>query len=580
MTAKQKGSHIHPATINDVSTGSAGVLANELAAEEESLLHKQRHDEVSYGSSSDANQSPTPDSPSEQVLTKKQLITVISSLYMASYLAALDVTVVTTLLTVIASELNAVENIGWIATAYLVSCSAFQPLFGKLSDIFGRKNLLLICCAFFAIGCCICVTNNVWLLVFGRFVTGWGGSGLTILGTITMSDLIPLRDRGMYQGMANIFFSLGAASGGIVGGLVADLFGWRYVFILQVPLAVLVGIAIYFNLNLPAGSPGLGASGTLFKMKLKRVDFLGSFFLVSSLMMILVAASMGGQKIKYTSPLFAGLIIVALILLAAFIYTEKNISEEPIIPIETMLDRTVISSSLANWFYSMSVFAYLFYIPVFFQAVMGMSATQSGKRLVPNFFAVSAGSLGAGIYMKKTGRYYKFTVIVGLLSFIGSLRFLFLSPQSSLLEQYTILLPTGFGYSCMLTVTLLSLISAVPVKYQASTTSIQYTFRATGSTLGVSIASAIYQSITIVLLRSKLLAIIEDPERLEEVIGKALKSTDYVKELPEYIQTVVRYSYEQGCKGTFVFSVVILATGYLSSLFMREHELHTTLNRD
>ncbi|QEO23340.1 hypothetical_protein [Candidozyma auris] len=141
----------------------------------------------------------------------------------------MDTTVVTTLLTVIASELDAVQNIGWIATAYLLSCSAFQPLFGKLSDIFGRKSLLVLCCGFFAVGCCICVTNNLWLLVFGRFVTGIGGSGLTTLGTITMSDLIPLRDRGVYQGLANIFFGLGAASGGVIGGVVSDLFGWRWV---------------------------------------------------------------------------------------------------------------------------------------------------------------------------------------------------------------------------------------------------------------------------------------------------------------------------------------------------------------
>ncbi|PYD08100.1 EmrB/QacA family drug resistance transporter, partial [Pseudomonas syringae pv. syringae] len=186
-------------------------------------------------------QLPSPSPELKYALPKPQLITVISCLYMAAFLAAMDTTVVTTLLTVIASELDAVQNIGWIATAYLLSCSAFQPLFGKLSDIFGRKSLLVLCCGFFAVGCCICVTNNLWLLVFGRFVTGIGGSGLTTLGTITMSDLIPLRDRGVYQGLANIFFGLGAASGGVIGGVVSDLFGWRWVFILQVPLAVTVG---------------------------------------------------------------------------------------------------------------------------------------------------------------------------------------------------------------------------------------------------------------------------------------------------------------------------------------------------
>lgn len=204
---------------------------------------------------------------------------------MASFLAALDATVVTTLLTIIASELKAVKNISWIATSYLLSSSAFQPIFGKLSDIFGRKFILIGCSLMFGIGCTICVTDSLWWLVIGRFITGWGGSGLTAVGTITMSDLIPLRDRGLYQGLANICYGLGAASGGFVGGIVADTLGWKYVFILQVPLAAIVGLAIYFNLNLPAGSPGLGAHGQDIKQKLKRVDFLGSFCLISALML-------------------------------------------------------------------------------------------------------------------------------------------------------------------------------------------------------------------------------------------------------------------------------------------------------
>ncbi|KAK7677424.1 hypothetical protein QCA50_019642 [Cerrena zonata] len=265
---------LHPAVLRDASSGGAGFIAGELAAEEESL-HLPEHD--NYGSvglpgskKDDNNKS----SDSDYALPRAKLLTVVSSLFMAAYLAALDTTVVTTLLTVIASDLNAVANISWIATAYLLSCSAFQPLF-----------------------------------VIGRFVTGWGGSGLTTLGTITMSDLIPLRDRGLYQGMANIFFGLGAASGGILGGLVADYLGWKYVFILQVPLAVVVGVVIWWNLVLPEGSPGLGAHGSEFKDKLKRVDFQGSFFLVSALMVILTAASLGGREIAYDSKTFIGLVL-------------------------------------------------------------------------------------------------------------------------------------------------------------------------------------------------------------------------------------------------------------------------------
>ncbi|KAF7584690.1 Major Facilitator Superfamily protein [Clavispora lusitaniae] len=594
ITPKSSNAHnntpLSPNIIKDSSTGGAGVIAGELAAEDVGLISKDTLASHQYGSLSEENTGYR--APEERegegetddlngfALPKRQLYTVIGSLYMASFLAALDTTVVTTLLSVIASDLNAVENIAWIATAYLLSCSAFQPLFGKLSDIFGRKVLLVICCAFFGVGCCICVTDSLFWLVFGRFITGCGGSGLTTLGTITMSDLIPLRERGLYQGLANICFGLGAASGGIIGGAVADYFGWKYVFVLQVPLAAIVGVAIYSYLNLPAGSPGLGSPGTEFKEKLKRVDFLGAFLLVSAFMSILTAASMGGKQLAYSSPFFITLIIVSAALLVAFVYVETYVSSEPIIPMEVMTERTVLASSLSNWFYTMGVFAYLFYVPLFFQAGMGFSATQGGERLIPNFFAVSCGSVGAGLYMRKTGRYYKLTVAVGLLSLLGMIRIILLSPKSSLFTQFTILLIPGLGYSCMLTVTLLSLIAAVPVKYQACTTSIQYTFRATGSTLGVAIASAVFQNVTRSQMVSRIHALVSDEKLANDIISRALENTSYAKEAPKIVQHAIMKSYQLGCRGTFIFSTVTIALGYFSSLFMREHVLHTKIERD
>lgn len=589
MSPTSKVSHsISSNILKDVSAGSAGMIAGELAAEEEGLISKSTLASHQYGAMGNNETTPSGGPPRETseddlngfALPKRELYTVIGSLFMASYLAALDTTVVTTLLSVIASDLNAVENISWIATAYLLSCSAFQPLFGKLSDIFGRKILLVICCIFFGVGCCICVTDSLLWLVFGRFITGCGGSGLTTLSTITMSDLIPLRERGLYQGLANICFGLGAASGGIIGGLVSDYLGWKYVFMLQVPLAAIVGLATYFFLNLPPGSPGLGAKGTEFRQKLSRVDFLGSVLLVTSLMLMLTAASVGGKELEYLSWSFISLIVISILLLVAFVYVEAKISKEPIIPMEVMTERTVLASSLTNWFYTMGVFAYLFYVPLYFQAGMGYTATQGGERLIPNFFAVSIGSVSAGLYMRKTGKYYNLVVGVGIMSILGMVRILYLSPKSSNLTQFTLLLVPGLGYLCILTVTLLALIAAVPSKYQACTTSIQYTFRSTGSTIGVAIASAVFQNVTNSQLQSRIHKLIANEKTANKVIEKAMKNIHYANEAPEVLKHAIRKAYQLGCTGTFVFSTVTIGLGYLSSLFMREHVLHTKMDRD
>lgn len=576
--------HLHASVLKDSSTGAPGLIAGELAAEEASLLGR---DDPNYGA--DNNKSPEPvaddndngddDGNNGYALPKAQLNAVIAALFMAAFLAALDVTVVTTLLTLIASDLNEVKNISWIATAYLLSSAALQPLFGKLSDIFGRKPLLLVCCFFFGAGCVICSVKSLKWLIIGRFITGCGGSGFTALGTITMSDLIPLRERGYYQGLANICFGLGTASGGLLGGIVADWLGWEWVFILQVPLTMVLGAALYFNLNLPAGSPGLGSQGHI-KEKLKRIDFLGSFTLVTALMAVMLAASLGGRQIAYSSKTFIGLCVSAFVLLLVFIYVESYVSEEPIIPVELLAIRTVMASSFANWFYTMGVFAYLFYVPVFFTSVLGLTATQNGLRLVPNFFGVSIGSVGAGIYMRKTGRYYLLTVGAGLLSVSGALRIILLSPKSSALYQFTVLVPPGMGYACMLTVTLLALIASVPSKYQARTTSIQYTFRSTGSTIGVSIASAIFQQGLKRTLASKVTSLIPDANEAAHIIKRALENSNYSKEAPKLVQAAIRESYAAGCKGAFYFSFATILMGYISSLFMREHKLHTSIDRE
>ncbi|CAK9441294.1 uncharacterized protein LODBEIA_P51630 [Lodderomyces beijingensis] len=581
--------HLSPNIIHDPSAGTSGIIAGELAANERSLISQANLKSHSYGSIAPSDESTLAaaeenyaidDPHGGYALPRAQLYTVVSCLFMASYLAALDATVVTTLLSLIASELHAVQNISWIATAYLLSSAAFQPIFGKISDIFGRRALLLGCSLLFGIGCMICVTDSLWWLVFGRFVTGIGGSGLTSIGTMTMSDLIPLRDRGLYQGLANIFFGLGSASGGIVGGLVADTLGWKWVFALQVPLALIVGLAIFFNLKLPAGSPGLGMHGEDIRQKLKRVDFLGSFCLISSLMLFLTAASMGGREIAYSSNSFLGLILSSFVLISAFVYVEAYVSAEPIIPIELLGNRTVLASSLTNWFYTMAVFTTLFYIPIYFTSVMSLTASQNGLRLVPNFLGVSCGSVGAGYYMKRTGKYYKLAVFSGILSILGVVKITLLTPQTPVWQQFILLIPSGLGYAAILTVTLLALIAAAPMKFQACTTSIQYTFRSTGSTLGVSIASAIFSNIVLQQLTRNVNAVVSDPKKAAKIIAKALDSTSYVNDAPEYVKGAIRSSYDAGCKGAFYFALLTIILGFVSSLFMREHKLHTSINRD
>lgn len=565
--------------LNDPTLGTPGVVAQELLDEEEALLDSELTDSSAASNYGSVLKTQAADSTTE--IPRAQFFVITASIYLGIYLAAVDTTVVTTILTLVASDLDALLNISWIATAYLLSASAFQPLWGKLSDIFGRKPLLVLCCAFFAAGCAISATKSLSMLVLGRFITGLGGSGLTSLGSITFTDIIPLRDRGIYQGLGNIAFGLGAASGGAVGGLIADTLGWRYVFITQVPLAVFVGICIALCLNLPPGLPGLGASGDQFGKKLKRVDFVGSLLLVLALTGILLAASLGGREIAYSSKTFIGLLAVSVLLLVGFAKWENEYAAEPTLPVRLLGKKAVLCTCMTTWFFTMSVFTYMFYIPVYYTSVMDFSATENGYRLVPNFFAVALGSLGAGFHMKKTGKYYKMMLVIDAIALYGVIRVFSITPEISKFTQFTLFLPSGFGYAWILTVTLLSLIAAVPSAYQAATTSIQYTFRATGSTLGVAIASAIFQKVLRSNLSAKIYPLFPDNRDLaSEVIEKALDSTNNLKGFSEVVVQAAKDSYANGCEGALYFAVATMLLGCFFSVFIEEHVLHTTLERD
>lgn len=503
--------------------------------------------------------------PATVDLSYAEFYSVVGSLFLSTFLSSLDTTIVTTLLGEIASDLNAVSQMSWIGTAYLFSCAAFQPLFGKLSDIFGRKNLLLTCCLFFGSGCLISARRSFAMVVLGRFITGIGGGGLATLGTITMSDIVPLRKRGMYQGMTNIFYGIGSASGGVIGGLIADHLGWKFIFYGQVPFACVIGFL--FFLNLPS------SSASEFRLNIKRVDFLGSVCLIIALQSLMMAAAFGGQKFSYASFPFTGLCCLALLFLGLFAYVELCVAQEPIIPLQFLAQRTVLFSSLANWFYSMSVFTYLFYVPIFYSSVLSLTPTQNGKRLISSFVGMSAGSIVAGLYMRKTGTYYKMNALFGGVAILGLLRVCFLNSQSGELTQYLILFAPGAGYTCMLTVTLLALISSVPMEFQASTTSIQYTFRATGSTLGVATASAIFQHVLKARLVSSIPKVVSDPSMAKEIIRQALESAKYADSLPENVRHCVTQAYGSGSRGAFVFSFVTMALGYICTLLIEENSL-------
>ena len=514
---------------------------------------------------------PTQESTEQTVIpdeiSTKRLVVTLGTVYVGVFLGALDSTIIATLSAPISTSFNSLSLLSWLASAYLIANAACQPLSGRLTDIFSRKTGLVVSNVLFAVGNLMCgLAKDEWSMIAGRAVAGMGGGGLMAISTFVASDLVPLRRRGVIQGIGNLCFGSGAGLGGLFGGWVNDTWGWRIAFLVQVPFVVVSAILVFFVVNVPPKKSE--------KSKLSRVDFLGAFTLTVTLVLLLLGLNSGGNIVPWNHPLVLVSLPLSGVCLGAFIYIEAYIAPEPVIPVRLLLHRTVAAACLTNWFATMAQFILTFYVPIWFQA-KGLSTTNAGMRLIPQSVGVSFGSLSVGLIMNRTGKYKMLAYIV-LSSFVlgvGLLSTLTFDAPSWPAIIYLFL--SGAGYGGMLTVTLLAIISAVSHDHHSVITSASYAFRSTGSTIGVTIGSAVYQN----LLLTNLHELFDGYEGAEDEIDRIRNSFDELKRLPPGWKAGVLASYEGALRGVFLTGLGIAVLALVSGAFMRQHTLHSSLAR-
>lgn len=511
-----------------------------------------------------------PDVPADEPTTG-QLIKIMASTYLGIVLAALDGTMVATLTASISASYNSLTLLAWLASSYFIANAVLQPLAGKLTDIYGRRAGLLLSHVFFCAGNLICgFANGESMVILGRVFAGLGSGGLNGIPLFIASDLVPLRRRGIWQGFNNIWFGLGSGIGGVYGGWMNDSLGWRWAFIVLVPLTIVSGILVGFFVRLPTKEFDKLET----EEKWRRIDFPGAFVLVTAIVILLVGLNAGGNTVPWFHPLVLVTLPLSAALFLVFVYIEANYTVEPIIPVKLLLDRTVIAACLTNWFFTMAQISLTFYAPIYFQ-VQGMSAFDAGIRLIPTSIGAAGGSITCGIIMRVVGRYYILNLVI---------QFLFLLPLG-LTTRFTLNTPqwypfvyfffTGFAYAGMLTVTVTALIAAVDQKYHAVVTSGAFAFRGTGSTIGITICSLVFQNILI----KRLWESFGGREDAARIIGRLRDSLSENKYLPHDWSGDAEDDYMAALSGVFLTIFGLAVLGTISSLFMKEHTLHKDLAR-
>ena len=391
--------------------------------------------------------------------SKLKVALIMLSLCIAVLLVALDITIVTTALPTIAEHFQSASGYTWIGSAYLIANSAATPIWGKVSDIFGRKPILLVTNAIFFVGSLLAaVSVNMDMLIASRVIQGIGGGGLVVLVNICISDLFTMRERGAYFGMIGGVWALASSMGPIVGGAFTQNVSWRWCFYINLPFDGLAFIIILLALDLHTPKTPLWEG-------LKAVDWLGSLTMVAGTIMVLLGLEFGGLTFPWSSPTVICLIVFGVLTIALFFLVEWRLAPYPLMPLDLFSKRSNMAALGVCFFHAFVFISGSYFLPLYFQAVLGATPILSGVYLLPTALSLSVLSAGTGIFIRKTGQYLP-CIWFGLIFMVAGFgTFIDLGVHSSWAKIIIFQVIAGIGVGPNFQAPFIALQSLVPVSH-------------------------------------------------------------------------------------------------------------------
>ena len=317
-------------------------------------------------------------------------------------LASLDQMIFSTALPTIVGELNGVNHMLWVTTAYILASTITLPVYGKLGDLIGRKGLFITAISIFIVGSIIGgLAHDMNWLIAGRAVQGLGGGGLLILAQAIIADVVPARERGKYMGIMGGVFAISSVAGPLLGGWFTDSIGWRWAFWMNIPLGILAIASAAFFLRLPKNTN-----------RNPKIDVTGIFLLAIASTCLVLMTTWGGNTYDWNSPVIIGLIVGAIVAGITFVFVERR-AAEPIMPLHLFKDRNFNLTTIVGLILGVAMFGALAYLPTYLQMVTGLNATQAGLLMIPLMAALLIASVVSGQIVSRTGR-YKWLPMTGL----------------------------------------------------------------------------------------------------------------------------------------------------------------------
>ena len=490
-------------------------------------------------------------------LSHRQIMVVMSGLMVGMFLAALDQSILGTALPKITSDLGGFSKLSWVVTSYLLASTASTPLWGKISDLYGRKRLFQIAIIVFVVGSLASgISSNIDQLIAFRAIQGLGGGGLMALALATVGDVIPPRERGRYQGYFALTFGASSVLGPVLGGFFADGPGWQWIFFINVPLGIVALVVTSAALKMPH------------VRRDHTIDYLGAAVIVASVSSILLYTAWAGPERGWGDPTGLGLLFGGLLLAVVFVFVELR-AAEPIIPMRLFANSIFSLANAFGFLIGIAMFGSMIYLPVYLQVVDEMSPTRSGLAMLPMIVGLFSTSLTAGQIMSRTGRYRVFppagaAFIVSALVLLSQLDVD--SPYWYVgLAMY--LFGAGLGL-CMQVVVTVVQNSVDRSDIGVATSSVAF-FRQMGGSFGTALFGAI--------LTSRLAThLAEVMPRGTSASGQVdTNDTDAIRELPLALRGLVREAFSRSLDEMFLTAVPIVVVAGVLALFIKEIPLGT-----
>jgi EmrB/QacA subfamily drug resistance transporter len=413
-------------------------------------------------------------------LTHRQILLLMSGLMTGMLLAALDQTIVGTALPTIVGKLGGINHYSWVVTAYLLASTASTPLYGKVSDLYGRRPLLMFAIGAFLVGSLLAgLSQNMTELILFRGIQGLGAGGLMTLAFTIVSDVLPPRDRPRYQGLFGAVFGLASVAGPLVGGYFAQ-HDWRWIFYINVPLAIVAIFVCNVVLRLV---PHVKRE--------HKVDWLGAVLMVVGVICLLIALSFGGSAgWGWGSARIIGLLVGFAVFAALFLLVESRASE-PVLPLRLFRRPTFSIANAATFVLGFAMFGAIIYVPLYLQIVKGATPTRSGLLMLPMMAGIIVTSIVSGRMISRVGRYKWFTVAGTLIMGAGILLFTLLEVNTALWQAFIYMLVIGIGLGMSMQPLILAVQNALDLRDMGAGTSTATFFRSLGGSVGVALLGAV-----------------------------------------------------------------------------------------